>query len=66
MTMTFDIHKGSRTNLFDILFPEKKSFMGFYYVWVWRPYWSCDLDHLNKLSFPHPMEDTHEIWLQSA
>ena len=66
MTMTFDIHKGSCTNLVDILFPEKKIFKGFYYIWAWRPYWSCDLDHLNKLSFPHPMEDTHEIWLQSA
>ena len=25
-----------------------------------------DLDYLNKLSFPNPMEDTNEIWLQSA
>ena len=27
------------------------------------PYWSCDLDHLNKFSFPHPMKAPHEIWL---
>ena len=33
---------------------------------TWRPSWSCDLDHLNKLSFPHPREAPHEIWLQSA
>ena len=24
--------------------------------------WSCDLNHLNKLSFPHPMEASYEIW----
>ena len=27
---------------------------------------SCDLDHLNKLSSPHPMEAPYKIWLQSA
>ena len=44
------------------LVPEK-SFEGFYYIWAQRP---CDQDHLNKLSFPHPMETPYEIWLQSA
>ena len=28
--------------------------------------WSSDMDHLNKLSLPHPKEAPHEIWLQSA
>ena len=28
--------------------------------------WSCDLDHLNKLSFPRPKETPHEIWLQTV
>ena len=37
-----------------------------YYVLAWWPSWSCDRDHLNKLSFPHPAEVPHEIWLQSA
>ena len=23
-------------------------------IWAWRPSWSCDLDHLYKLSFPFP------------
>ena len=23
-------------------------------IWAWRPSWSCDLDHLYKLSFPLP------------
>ena len=27
-------------------------FKGFYHIWAWRPSWSCDLDHLYKLSFP--------------
>ena len=35
-------------------------------IWAWRPIWSCDIDHLNKLSFPHPMQVPHELWLQSA
>ena len=41
-------------------------FKGFYHIWAWRPSWSCDLDHLNKLSFPRPKEAPHEIWLQWA
>ena len=39
---------------------------GFYHIWSWWPSWTCDLDHLNKLSSPHPMEAPHEIWFQSA
>ena len=26
------------------------------------PSWSCDLDHLYKLSFPLPKEAPHKIW----
>ena len=48
------------------LVPKKKIFYGFYYIWAWRPSWSCDTDHLNKLSFPHLMKTPYEIWLQSA
>ena len=47
-------------------YQRRRFFKGFYHIWAWRPYCSCDLDHLNKLSFPHPMEASHEIWLQSA
>ena len=36
---------------------------GFYHIWLWRPSWSCDLDHLYKLLFPLPKEAPHEIWL---
>ena len=39
--------------------PEKKI-----YIWAWGPSWLCDLDAVNKLLFPHPMEAPHEIWLQ--
>ena len=30
------------------------------------PYWSCDQDHLSKLSFPNPIEAPYEIWLWLA
>ena len=36
---------------------------GFYHIWAWRPSWSCDQDHLNKLSFPRPKESPYEIWV---
>ena len=29
---------------------------GFYHIWAWRPSWSCNLDHLYKLSFPLPKD----------
>ena len=29
---------------------------GFYHIWAWQPSWSCDLDHLYKLSFPLPKD----------
>ena len=29
-----------------------EDFQGFYHIWAWQPSWSCDLDHLYKLSFP--------------
>ena len=45
---------------------EKKIFEGFYHIWTWRPSWSCDLDHLYKLSLPLPKEAPHEIWLWLA
>ena len=32
-------------------------------IWAWRPSWSCDLDHLYKLSFPLHKEAPHKIWL---
>ena len=31
---------------------REENFKGFYHIWAWRPSWSCDLDHLFKLSFP--------------
>ena len=38
-----------------------EDFQRFYHVWTWWPSWSCDLDHLYKLSFTLPKEATHEI-----
>ena len=40
-----------------------EDFKGFYHIWEWQPSWSCDLDHLYKLSFSLPKEASHEIWL---
>ena len=31
-------------------------FFTFLHIWAWRPSWSCDQDHLSKLSFPHTIE----------
>ena len=28
---------------------EKKTFKGFYHIWAWRPSWSCDQHHVNKI-----------------
>ena len=41
----------------------EEDFKGFYHIWAWQPSWSCDLDHLYKLSFPLPKEAPHKIWL---
>ena len=45
---------------------REDDFFRFYHIWAWRPSWSCDLDHLIKLSIPHPMEVPYKIWLKSA
>ena len=45
-------------------FWRKRFLKGFYHIWAWRPSWSCDQDHLNKLSFPRPRESPYEIWVQ--
>ena len=35
-------------------------------IWAWWPFWSCDPDAANKLSFPLPKEAPHKIWLWLA
>ena len=32
-------------------------------LFIANPSWSCDLDHLYKLSFPLPKDAPHEVWL---
>ena len=49
-----------------LLVLEKKIFKGFYHIWAWRPYWSCDLDNLYKLLFPLPRDAPCEVWLWMA
>ena len=45
-----------------LLVLEKKTVKGFYHIRAWWPFWSCDLYHLYKLSFPLPTETPHKIW----
>ena len=45
-----------------LLVLEKKVFNGLHHTWAWRPYRSCDLEHLYKLWFPLPKEVPHKIW----
>ena len=40
---------------------EKKIFKDFFYLWPWRPSWSCDLDHLYKFPFPLPKDDPYKV-----
>ena len=48
----------------DIWFWRRRFFKVFtIIILAWRPSWSCDLDHLYKLSFPLPKEAPHKIWL---
>ena len=35
----------------------------FFHILALQPSWSCDLDHLYKMSFPLPKEAPREIWL---
>ena len=45
---------------------EEDVFWGFYHIWPWRPFWSCDQDQLGKLSFPYPIEARYEVWILLA
>ena len=42
-------------------FWRRRFLKGFYHIWAWRPSWSCDQEHLNKLLFPRPKESPYEI-----
>ena len=40
---------------------EKKIFLCFLSIWVWRPSWLCDLDEKYSLSFPLCLETAYKI-----
>ena len=40
--------------------------MGFYHIWAWRPFLSCDLDTLYTHWLPFPIDASHKIWLSLA
>ena len=44
-------------------FWKRRFLKDFYHIWAWRPSWSCDQDHLKKISFPRPKESPYEIWV---
>ena len=47
-----------------LLISEKKNcFLSLYYIWAWRPTWSCDQDNLSKHWFPRLIEAPDEVWL---
>ena len=48
------------------LWVQRSFLKEFYHIQVCRPSSSCDVAHLSKLSFTHPMEPPHEIQLQLA
>ena len=37
------------------------SWKGFYYIWAWQPYWSCDQHPLYKFSYPYTLKLTYKI-----
>ena len=41
-------------------------FKGFYQIWAWWPYWSCDQDDLNIFLLSQTLKATYKIWLQLA
>ena len=51
-------------------FWRRRDFVRFLSIFLaWRPSWSCDLDHLYKLSFPLPKDAPHKnlaLWLAQA
>ena len=43
-----------------ILVLKENILEGLYHIWAWQQSWSCDLDHLYKLSFPLPKKAQHK------
>ena len=41
----------------------EKSLKGFYYIWAWRPSWSCDTDAASKLLLALAMEAPQKLAL---
>ena len=33
---------------------SRRKFLKVSFIWAWQPSWSCELDHLYQLLFPHP------------
>ena len=47
-------------------FQRRRFLKGFYHIWPWQPFWSCDQHRVNKFSFPWTWKLTYRIWLWLA
>ena len=45
---------------------EKRILKGFYHIWTWQPFWSCDPYHVIKFSFPCTLKLSYKIWFRTA
>ena len=44
-------------------FWKRRFLKGFYHIWAWLPYWSCDPDSANKFWFPLSIEASQNLAL---
>ena len=44
----------------------RKIFQGFYHLWAWLTFWSCDPITLNKIFYALSVEVPYKIWFQLA
>ena len=42
----------------------EEDFKCFYYIWAWKPYWSCDQNILHKFWLTYHKESLQEISVQ--
>ena len=45
---------------------REEDFEGFYHIWTWQPFWSCDPFHVIKFSFPCTLKLSYKIWFRTA
>ena len=43
---------------------RRRFYKGFYHIWVWQSFWSCDQKMLQRFWLTYHKESSHEIWVQ--